>query len=110
MLHEDHLAFALLECVTKNYLSDYMNTNFDIVCKWMHLLFILLKESDRELYNYFMFAKLGPFFAISWLITWFAHDISNVDEIARVFDVVLSSHPLFVFYLCCAVSFFYYYF
>ena len=40
----------------------------------------------------------------SWIITWFSHDVKNINDIARMYDVLLSSHPLLIYYLCAAVS------
>lgn len=40
-----------------------------------------------------------PYFALSWLLTWFAHDVPDLDSIARLFDLFLASHPLMPLYL-----------
>jgi hypothetical protein len=82
-----------------------MTPDFEIVSKTMHLIMVLLKASDSKLYNHLNAAGVEPFFATSWLITWFAHDIKKINEIARVFDALLCSHPLFAVYLCAAVRF-----
>lgn len=82
-----------------------MQADFDIVSKSMRMILILIGAVDRELYHFLRTAKLEPFFATSWLITWFAHDIKNIDEIARIYDVFLCSHPLFSYYVCAAVSY-----
>eukprot|EP00730_Choanoeca_flexa_P007275 TRINITY_DN12306_c0_g1_i1.p2 TRINITY_DN12306_c0_g1~~TRINITY_DN12306_c0_g1_i1.p2 ORF type:complete len:219 (+),score=36.58 TRINITY_DN12306_c0_g1_i1:857-1513(+) len=48
-------------------------------------------------------AGLEPSFAISWVITWFAHEVESLDELQRLFDFLLASHPLMVLYLSAAV-------
>ena len=35
----------------------------------------------------------------SWYMTWFAHDVPSLPQIARLFDLFLSSHPLMPLYL-----------
>lgn len=104
VLEEDHLTFALTEAMSHAYLSDYMTKDFDTVSKSMRILMTIVKLVDKELYAFLKKSKIEPFFATSWLITWFAHDIKNVDEIARIFDALLCSHPMFCFYVCAAVS------
>jgi hypothetical protein len=43
-------------------------------------------------------------FALSWLITWFAHVINDPDSIFRIFDFFLATHPLMPIYFGAAVS------
>lgn len=104
VVDENHLAFAIAESISKHYLTDYMKENFELICKFMQILMFLIKTADQELYDHLAKGKLEPFFAISWLITWFSHDIKSLEEIARVYDVFISSHPLFCFYISAAVS------
>ena len=42
-------------------------------------------------------------FAISWLMTWFSHDIEDFSTAQRVFDVCIASHPLMPVHLAAAV-------
>lgn len=100
---DDSLAFSVAETVANNYMVDYMKEDFELVCKFMHIILLIVKAADPELFQHFQSAKLEPFFATSWLLTWFAHDIKNLDDSARVFDVLLASPPMFSFYLTAAV-------
>lgn len=43
----------------------------------LELLYGLLRACDPELAAVLASASLPPFFALSWLITWFAHDVYN---------------------------------
>jgi hypothetical protein len=103
VLEDDHIAFALTEVVTRDFISDYMNADFEVVGKAMKMLFVIIKASDSTLYRFLTNAKVEPFFATSWLLTWFSHDLPLISDAARVFDAVLCSHPLFCYYLCAAV-------
>ena len=47
--------------------------------------------------------QVEPFFALPWILTWFAHDINSLDSAARLFDLFLASHPLMPLYLSVAV-------
>lgn len=102
VVEDDPLAFALSEALSRNFLVDYMKSDFHVVSKSMNLIYLLIKASDPVLYYCLEGAKLEPFFATSWLITWFAHDINGLEEAARVYDALLCSHPVFCFYLCAA--------
>ncbi len=104
IVEDDHLAFTIAEYISINYMVDYMREDFDIVSQFMHFIFVIVKASDMELYQHMMKAKLEPFFATSWLITWFAHDLHDLHTVARLFDVLLSTHPIYIYYICAAVS------
>ena len=43
-----------------------------------------------------------PHFAISWLLTWFAHDIDSFEKIQLIYDACLATHPCFVSYIIVA--------
>lgn len=44
----------------------------------------------------------GCHFAVSWVLTWFAHGLDDVDDAARLFDVLLGSDPLMPLYVGAA--------
>lgn len=102
-MEDDHLAFAVSEGVSRNYVSDYMCKDFEVVGRSMKLLMCIVKIANPTLYKFLNNAKIEPFFATSWLITWFAHDVKTIEVVARLYDVLLCSHPIFIFYICAAV-------
>lgn len=104
VLEDDHIAFALAEVISRDYISDFMNCDFEVVGRSMKMLFVIIKASDSVLHRFLMSAEMEPFFATSWLLTWFAHDLQYISDAARLFDAILCSHPLFIYYLCAAVS------
>lgn len=47
---------------------------------------------------------MGTIFALSWLITWFGHVLSEFKHTLRLYDFFLSSHPLMPIYLAATVG------
>ncbi len=43
------------------------------------------------------------YFSLSWLITWFSHDIADAECVNRLFDFFLASHPIMPVYYSSAV-------
>lgn len=41
-------------------------------------------------------------FAVSWLLTWFAHSLEDLDDVSRLFDAFLGSDPLMPLYVGAA--------
>jgi hypothetical protein len=99
----DQLAFAMAEIVSRRFLIDFLGKDFEILSKSMRLIMTIIEVTDPELGGHLSRANVEPFFATSWLITWFSHDEPCIDKIARMYDALLCSHPLFIFYLCAAM-------
>lgn len=59
-------------------------------------------QVDAELHAHISASEVQPYFALSWFITWFSHNVPELDDAARIFDVFLSSHPLMPLYFAAA--------
>jgi hypothetical protein len=44
-----------------------------------------------------------PFFALSWILTLFSHDVDTLEPIQRMFDFLLSRNPISAIYLAVAI-------
>jgi hypothetical protein len=44
-----------------------------------------------------------PFFALSWILTLFSHDVDTLEPIQRMFDFLLSRNPISALYLAVAI-------
>lgn len=120
-----------MQRVSASYQREAMGSGFEVVMQATRLLFPLLRVEDSELHAYMcassvrlcavampwrlttrlcsrvyvirMVHKVEPFFALPWMITWFAHQLSRFQDVTRLYDVLLVSHPLFCLYLSAAV-------
>jgi len=64
----------------------------------------LLQYFDQELHDFlFLTTGLEPYFVLSWIITWFSHDLYDTALVKRLFDVFLVSHPLLIYYVTLAM-------
>ena len=46
---------------------------------------------------------MPPYFALGWFITWFSHNVQQLDQISRLFDLFMASHPLMPLYVVAQV-------
>jgi hypothetical protein len=60
------------------------------------------KAADPELAELARDLSLPPYYALSWFITWFSHDVAGLDVAARLFDLFLALHPLMPLYVGAA--------
>lgn len=107
VFEDDPLTFSCIEALALYFIRDDMRENFDSVMELMRLVFVVIEKVDFELYQYLTATKAEPFFTISWLLTWFAHDISHMQDIARLYDAILCSHPIYIIYLCSSFTMYY---
>lgn len=91
-------AFAMSERVALFQLRYALNINLESTKEILSLLFPLLSLVDTDLHKYFVKSGVEPFFALSWILTWFSHSLDDFNTICRLFDLYLSSHPLMILY------------
>lgn len=96
-------AYKMLQVVVRNHLYDCTRPSLTAAVESLSLLYPILQVADPELHGYIH--SLGepslevPYFALSWYMTWYAHDVNNLADAARLFDLFLSSHPLMPLYV-----------
>ena len=64
----------------------------------------ILRRVDKTLYRRVLKAVRPPHFAASAVMTWFSHDLDDIDKVVAIFDFLLSSPPVMIFYLAAAVN------
>lgn len=126
VLGDARAAGRAMRVVSASFHREPMRDSFASVMQTTRLLFSLLDAADEQLYGHLqdsmvsnqdvealrtgglvlnraMLCQVEPFFALPWIITWFAHQLTRLDDVARLYDVFLVSHPLFSLYVSAAV-------
>lgn len=98
------LPSKVLGQVSHSHFCDAMKSSFVQLQAVLRLvLFPLIAAFDPEVHSYLLYCDMEPFFAISWVITWFSHDVRDTEVVKRLFDAFIVSHPLFSLYLSVAM-------
>ncbi|KDD72405.1 hypothetical protein H632_c3390p0, partial [Helicosporidium sp. ATCC 50920] len=96
-------AVRLLRHLLRCHLRDCTRPGLEPALGALALLYPLLAVADPGLAEYIAGldepALQIPHFALSWVLTWFAHDVRSLPVAARLFDLFLASHPLMPLYL-----------
>lgn len=96
-------AYRLLRALATCHLRDCTRPDLAAATETLRLLYPILQQCDPDLHAYIVGlqepALEVPYFALSWYMTWFAHDVPSLPQIARLFDLFLSSHPLMPLYV-----------
>ncbi|KAI8469060.1 MAG: rab-GTPase-TBC domain-containing protein [Monoraphidium minutum] len=99
----ERAAFAILCRLAKGALRDATRSTLDPVLELLGLMGPVLQAADPELASLCEEVGLPPYYALSWFITWFAHDVTGgLPDAARLFDLFLAVHPLMPLYVGAA--------
>lgn len=99
----ERMAIAMLDTLSNYHLRDFMDPTMDSTKHILNYLMPILEQVDRELHDFMTRAEVGTIFALSWLITWFGHVLSDFKHTLRLYDFFLSSHPLMPIYLAATI-------
>ncbi|XP_071386901.1 TBC1 domain family member 20 [Centroberyx affinis] len=99
----ERLAIAMLHTLSNHHLRDFMDPTMDSTKHILNYLMPILEQVDTELHDFMVRAEVGTIFALSWLITWFGHVLSEFRHTLRLYDFFLASHPLMPIYLAATI-------
>ncbi|KAI9320082.1 rab-GTPase-TBC domain-containing protein [Dichotomocladium elegans] len=97
-------AIPAAENVALFYLRDAMMDSFDPISKQLQLMSSILYYEDSELSAHLNRCHIMPYYALSWILTWYSHDFFRFDKIARLFDFFIASSPLMPVYCASAIT------
>lgn len=99
----ERMALALLDKLSNFHLRDFMDPTMDSTKHILNYLMPVLEQVDTELHDFMVRAEVGTIFALSWLITWYGHVLSEFKHTLRLYDFFLASHPLMPIYLAATI-------
>ncbi|BGP15937.1 hypothetical protein JCM10213_003632 [Rhodosporidiobolus nylandii] len=102
-LQDDELVTAVAERLSLHRIRDNMGAGLEPTLGYLKLVYRLVQRVDPELSSVINQAASMPFFALSWALTLFSHDLESVAVIARLFDFLLAHNPAMVVYLVVAI-------
>ncbi|ORX56244.1 RabGAP/TBC [Hesseltinella vesiculosa] len=104
LVYEEHQHVHELVCLAALfYLRDAMLESLEPVLKQLHLLDALFKLEDEQLHQHLQDQGVLPFYCLSWVITWFSHDLDRLSNVTRLFDLFLCSNPIMPIFVSAAL-------
>jgi TBC1 domain family member 20 len=104
VLEDRTAAAAVAARVATQWLAPAMAPTLQPVLHQLGSVVALVRRADPALGTFLDRAGVPSFFALSWCITWFAHDVDDPAARARLFDVCLAFPPTMPYYLAAAVG------
>ncbi|XP_038605990.1 TBC1 domain family member 20 [Tachyglossus aculeatus] len=97
------LAAQLLDKLATHHLRDFMDPTMDNTKHLLNYLSPILERTNPDLHDFMQSSQVGTVFALSWLITWFGHVLSDLRQIVRLYDFFLACHPLMPIYFAAVI-------
>ncbi|XP_069035532.1 TBC1 domain family member 20 isoform X2 [Lepisosteus oculatus] len=99
----ERLATALVEKLSTHHLRDFMDPTMDNTKHILNYLMPIIERVNPEVHDFMQRAEVGTIFALSWLITWFGHVLSDFRHVVRLYDFFLACHPLMPIYFAAVI-------
>lgn len=97
-------ASSVLLRLSRSHFHIFMKSSFVQLKTVLDLsIFPLIAFFDADVHAHLYTGDMQPTFCLSWVITWFAHEIRDTNLVKRIFDVFLVSHPLLPLYVSVAM-------
>lgn len=104
---DEAVALGLVERMVQGHFADATRPDLARVSVALRLIVALVFAVDRRLGTAVFGAETvarDPVWALSWIITWFSHDVDDFDAVAKLWDDVLASkHAAFPLYVAAAL-------
>eukprot|EP01104_Vermistella_antarctica_P007290 TRINITY_DN1805_c0_g1_i2.p1 TRINITY_DN1805_c0_g1~~TRINITY_DN1805_c0_g1_i2.p1 ORF type:complete len:500 (+),score=80.79 TRINITY_DN1805_c0_g1_i2:229-1728(+) len=97
------LASAILQRISQCHIRPWLHQTLHPAMAQLSHLFPLIARVDPVLFKFLAASTVQPYFALSWVITWFSHDLANFDHVCRLFDLFLASHPMMPLYFSASL-------
>ncbi|XP_009945789.1 PREDICTED: TBC1 domain family member 20, partial [Leptosomus discolor] len=82
---------------------DFMDPTMDNTKHILNYLMPIIDQVNPEVHDFMQSAEVGTIFALSWLITWFGHVLSDFRHVVRLYDFFLACHPLMPIYFAAVI-------
>ncbi|KAI8364701.1 rab-GTPase-TBC domain-containing protein [Radiomyces spectabilis] len=92
------------ENVALFFLRDAMLDSFDPISKQLRLMSSIIEYEDPKLTSHLEHCNIMPYYALSWILTWFSHDFEDLDKVVRLFDVFIASSAMMPIYVASAIT------
>lgn len=79
-----------------------VRSGFELVVHRLDDLHLLVRKCDPTLGKALMDSQMRPLYALSWVMTWFAHDLTDIQAAYRLYDLFMASHPAMPLYLAAS--------
>ncbi|KAF2356793.1 Rab-GTPase-TBC domain [Trinorchestia longiramus] len=95
----EQTAVQLLEELSLTHLREFLQPTMERTQRWLTYIYPMIAAESPALYAHMDQSGVGTMFCLPWLITWYAHSLSQYRHVVRLYDFLLASPPLMPMYV-----------
>lgn len=99
----EDVGYEMVEKLSVTHLSEFMRPTMEKTTYYLTYIYPILRRADTKLYQFLIDSGVGTVFCLPWLITWFAHTLSDYRNVVRLYDCFLASPYLMPMYIAAAI-------
>ncbi|XP_076040924.1 TBC1 domain family member 20 [Oratosquilla oratoria] len=99
----EDVGFELVERLSVTHLQEFMEVNMERTTYYLTYIYPILKRANPKLCQFMLDSGVGTIFCLPWLITWYAHTLSDYRNVVRLYDFFLASPRLMPMYIAAAI-------
>lgn len=103
LLGDDKKAEQKLDEMIDSHFNIYMQPTMNETQEYLALVPIIIGLMDSKVEEFLDKSEIGTIFALSWVITWFSHVISNESDIGKIYEFLENQDPHMVLYLSASI-------
>lgn len=88
-LGDEYATYQAAEHLSLMHIRDSLGTTLDTVVSSLSLVFPLLRLVDEGVWGVLVESGVQSFFTLSWVLTWFAHNVERFVIVQHYFDFFL---------------------
>lgn len=100
---DEHKAFDKVNKLTKTHFSVFMQPTMFETQEYLDMILIVIGYLDAELEQRMNAAEVGSIFALSWVITWFSHEIKDREDLDKLFKYFEKRDTHMIIYFCACM-------
>ena len=97
------LSYALTERLCLTLISDSVQPTLSTVIGLCQCVLSLVRCVDVELHDWLTEANVQSFITLSFILTWFSHNVADFTVVTRLFDYLISHGPFHPVYMTAAL-------
>ncbi|PLW11890.1 hypothetical protein PCASD_22281 [Puccinia coronata f. sp. avenae] len=88
---------------TLHRIRDSMTSDLSPIMGYLRFTQAILKREKPRFASLISQTSSLPLFSLSWILTLTSHDLTSLDVVSRIFDLLLCHPPVMICYLACAI-------
>ncbi|KRZ68801.1 TBC1 domain family member 20 [Trichinella papuae] len=101
-ISETH-ALAVCDNLAKTAFRSFLEEPLGNAIEKLELILKIVREIDVEVYEFFETHSSKAEFAVSWILTWYAHVMRDQEQLFRLYDYFLASDEHMPIYVAAAI-------